>query len=350
MRSIYLESENPIKSEHLQSLRETCGDGPVLILTHNYPDPDALASGMALAELLSIAWGITSRLIYNGVIARAENRAMLHLLTPKWEHSDNVPDLDAFSAVALVDTQPGAGNNSFPVESSADIVIDHHNPIRDHSHTVPYTDIRPEIGATATLLYQYFIAAGITPGAILATALFYGLDTDTLGLARGVSVADEIAYFNLLGLLDRKKLVLVEQAGLSRMYFKAFSGGLQAAQLYGKVVISDLGPMHRPDLTGEMADVLVRLATARAVLCTGTHEDVLYFSLRTKALKKDAGTIAQALVAGYGKAGGHGTLAGGQVPLDDRDASVLVQAIHKRLLELMDETGPGEPLLNDEDL
>lgn len=345
MRSVFLESENPIKQEHLQALRDTSGDGPVLILTHSYPDPDALASGMALSELLNITWGIPSRLIYSGVVARAENRAMLHLLTPKWEHREEELEFDSYSAVALVDTQPGAGNNNFPIERSVDIVIDHHNPIRDHSHTVAFADIRPDVGASVTMLYQYFNAAGITPGAILATAMFYGLHTDTLGLARGISVADEIVYFNLLGLLDRRKLVQVEQAGLSRMYFKAFTSGLRAARIYGKVVISDLGSMHRPDLAGEMADVLIRLDTARVALCCGTHRKVLYFSLRTKSFNKDAGIIAQALAEGYGNAGGHGTLAGGQVPLGGRKVSFLVQTIQDRLLNLTGETGPGEPLL-----
>ncbi|MGW8251441.1 MAG: DHH family phosphoesterase, partial [Anaerolineales bacterium] len=153
--------------------------------------------------------------------------------------------------------------------------------------------------------------------------------------------------FDLLGLLDRKKLVQVEQAGLSRVYFKAFSGGLQAARVYGKVVISDLGLMHRPDLSGEMADVLIRLDTARAALCYGTHGQVLYISLRTKALNKDAGTIAQALVAGFGKAGGHGSMAGGQVPLGELNLESLIKTIDDRILSIMDEDGAGFSLLGD---
>lgn len=345
MRSEFIESENPVTQENLDWLRKTSGTGPVLILTHDYPDPDALASGMALSALISNAWDIPSSLVYSGVVARAENRAMLHLLTPNWEFREQVRDFDAYSAVALVDTQPGAGNNSYPTERSADIVIDHHNPIREHSHSVPFSDIRPDVGATSTLLYQYFQAADITPDQDLATAMFYGLHTDTLGLARGASTADEMVYFNLLGMLDRKKLVQVEQAGLSRLYFNAFSGGLQAARIYGKVIISDLGSMHRPDLSGEMADVLIRLDSARAALCYGTHRQVLYLSLRTKATVKDAGAIAQALVAGFGKAGGHGSLAGGQVPLGDQDLQSLIKIVEKRMLTLMDEVGPGAPLL-----
>ncbi len=345
MRSEFTKSENPVTQEWLELLRKASGTGPVLILTHDYPDPDALASGMALSVLIANAWGILSTLVYSGVVARAENRAMLQLLTPRWEHREQLSDFDAYTAVALVDTQPGAGNNSFPTERVAGIVIDHHNPLRDHSHSVPFTDIRPEVGATSTLLYQYLQSANITPDLNLATAMFYGLHTDTLGLARGASAADEYVYFELLGLLDRKKLVQVEQAGLSRLYFKAFSAGLQAARVHGKVIISDLGTMHRPDLSGEMADVLIRLDTARAALCYGTHRHVLYLSLRTKALKQDAGTIAQALVAGYGKAGGHGSLAGGQVPLGDLDLHSLHKTIDNRMLTIMDEDGPAVPLL-----
>ncbi len=346
MRSESIERENPVTQENLELLRRTSGTGPVLILTHDYPDPDALASGMALSALISKAWDIPSKLVYSGVVARAENRAMLHLLTPSWEFREQVQDFDAYSAIALVDTQPGAGNNSYPTERNANIVIDHHNPIRDHSLLVPYTDIRPDVGATSTLLFQYFQAADITPDQNLATAMFYGLHTDTQGLARGASTADEIVYFDLLGLLDRKKLVQVEQAGLSRLYFQAFCGGLQAARVYGKVIISDLGSMHRPDLSGEMADVLIRLDSARAALCYGTHSHVLYLSLRTKSLDKDAGTIAQALVAGFGKAGGHGSMAGGQVPLADQDLHSLIKTVDERMLMILDETNPGIPLLD----
>lgn len=348
MRSVLLESENPISALRLEQLHRVVSPGPVLILTHDNPDPDSLASGMALGELFSSAWQIEYRLVFSGLIARAENRAMLELLTPAWEFRDQLPDFDHYSAVALVDTQPGAGNNRFPRDRVPDVVIDHHNPLQDNLVSVPYADVRPEIGSTSTLLYQYFEAADIIPDPGLATALFYGLHTDTLGLARGSVVADEIAYFNLLALLDREKLVQVEQAGVQREYFLAFNRCLQAARLYGKAVVAYLGEMHRPDLTAEMADVLIRLDTARAALCLGTHDGILYLSLRTKLVWKDAGVLAQTLVAGLGKAGGHGAIAGGQVPLADDEGGELAQEIQRRFLNLMGETGQGEPMLKDE--
>jgi len=345
---LYLASDNSLDAARLERLHRAAGGGPLLIITHDNPDPDSLASGAALAEFMRAAWGIKSHLVYSGLVARAENQAMLQLLTPVWEHSDQLPGLQNYSAVALVDTQPGAGNNRLSSERLPDIVIDHHHPLREQLASVLYVDVRPEAGATSTLVFQYFEAAGIKINPVLATALFYGLHTDTLGLARGSSPADEIAYLNLLSLLDRELLVQVEQAGLSREYYRAFSRGLQAARLYGSAVIAYLGKMSRPDLTAEIADVLIRLETARTALCLGSHTGVLYFSLRTKRFGKDAGFLVQNLVAGMGKAGGHGTMAGGQVPLDARDPDVVVQEIKARFLKLVGEIAPGEPLLSED--
>jgi nanoRNase/pAp phosphatase (c-di-AMP/oligoRNAs hydrolase) len=330
----------------LQKLHAVAGDGPVLILTHDNPDPDALASGMALAVFLKANWGISARLIYSGVVARADNRAMLELLTPDWVHADHIPDLKQYSAVALVDTQPGAGNNRLPEEHMPTIVIDHHLSLVELEPPVSYYDLRPDIGSTVSMLYQYLTAADLNLDSNLATAMFYGLHTDTNGLARSAALADETAYFGLLQLIDRGKLRQIQQAGQSRQYFAALSKALQTAQIYGKVVVVDLGAMHRPDLPAELADVLIRLDSARAVLCCGVHGNILYFSLRTKLLGKDAGLLAQEIVDGYGKAGGHGSVAGGQVGFGHLSSDVLVDTLKSRLLALLGEEEEGIPLLN----
>jgi nanoRNase/pAp phosphatase (c-di-AMP/oligoRNAs hydrolase) len=140
--------------DHLAQLRAVAGPGPVLILTHDNPDPDALASGAALSTLLKEAWGIPNHLVYTGLVARAENRAVLKNLTPAWEYNATLTNLEKYSALVLVDTQPGAGNNSLPTSHLAHIAIDHHHPIREALKLVPYADVRPEVGATVTMLYQ----------------------------------------------------------------------------------------------------------------------------------------------------------------------------------------------------
>ena len=80
---------NPIDQSQLEKLRTTAGNGPVLILTHDNPDPDGLASGKALSTLLREAWDIPSQLIYSGLVARAENHVMLDRLTPDLSRGDS---------------------------------------------------------------------------------------------------------------------------------------------------------------------------------------------------------------------------------------------------------------------
>ena len=339
-------NHRPVDQYLLEELRRVAGTGPVLILTHDNPDPDALASGEALGALLSQAWDIPVRLVYSGIIARAENKAMLYHLTPEWELVNTLEGLEAYSALAMVDTQPGAGNNSLPPGILPHIVIDHHYPVRKELDQVPFVDIRPEIGATASMVYQYLECAGVQPDQKLATALFYGIQADTRGLSRGGSLVDQDVYIKLLSRIDRTALIQVEQAGLPRDYFRAFSRGLQASRLYGRVVLAWLDEMHRPDFTAEMADLLIRLDGAAAALCLGTHQNLLYLSLRTETGGKDAGLLVQQVILPPGKAGGHGTMAGGQVPLSaGQDYRAAAQEIEKRFLDLVGETSEGVPLL-----
>ena len=346
MNHLTIDSNNPIDQARLEKLRLVAGKGPVLILTHDNPDPDSLASGKALAVLLREAWGIPSRLIYSGLVARAENHAMLKNLTPEWEHSENLPDLKDYSAVAQVDTQPGAGNNRLDTVQPRHIVIDHHYPVRDTSDDISYADIRTETGATATMLFQYLQAAGIQPDPILATAMFYGLKTDTRSLSRGDSPADEIAFVELLHYLDQQELSKVELASLNREYFRAFSRGLHATRLYGQAVVCYLGKMEQPDFAAEMADILIRLEGAQAALCMGRNENILQISLRTEPLGRDAGMLIQQIIVSSGKAGGHGTMAGGQIPLEEQDVESLLTEIEKRFLAIMGETGEGVDLID----
>ena len=335
---------NPITQAHLARLRDAAGNGPLLILTHDNPDPDALATGKGLAVLFQ-AWGVESRLAYCGLVARAENRAMLNRLTPEWENVEALDFLDQYPSIALVDSQPTAGNNRLPESLSPRIVIDHHHPVRQAINKVQYIDVRPEIGASVTLLYQHLEAAGVVPDPLLATAMFYGLKTDTQGLSRGAAPADEAVYLRLLSRADRTELIQVEQAGLPRDYFRAFSRGLNAARVYGHAVIAELGVMDRPDLAAEMADLLLRLEGTRAALCLGQHNNQLHLSLRIEFMDQDAGLLIQRIIVPPGKAGGHGTIAGGQVPLADQDVNRLIAQIEQRFLDATGENSAGESLL-----
>jgi nanoRNase/pAp phosphatase (c-di-AMP/oligoRNAs hydrolase) len=195
------------------------------------------------------------------------------------------------------------------------------------------------------MLFQYLAAAGIDPDPLLATAMYYGLKTDTRSLTRGESVADDVAFMNLAHYLDQRELSKVEVAALSREYFRAFSQGLHAARLFGQVVVVRLGLIEQPDFAAEMADILIRLQGAHAALCMGQFRDTLHISLRTGRRQYDAGMIIQQVVTSPGSAGGHGTMAGGQVPLLGIDMDALLAEIEHRFLTALGETGEGMALI-----
>lgn len=334
-----------IEPYHLGKLSMAVGSGPVLILTHDNPDPDALASGKALSVFLKQEWNVPSHLVYSGLIARAENQAMLQKLTPEWQVHQKLPDLEQFSAIAMVDTQPNAGNNRLTDFSRSLIVFDHHRPLRQTTHSAAYSDIRFDFGSTVTMIYQYLLATNIIPDTILATAMFYGLSVDTLNLSRGVSEADKETYIDLMGLINRDLLVQIEQARHPQEYFQAYYSGLQAARISGKAISTWLGITHRPDMTADIADLLIRMTGIRAVLSVGQYEDILHVALRTESYDLDAGDLIQEVVPPFGRAGGHGTIAGGQILLNGQNSDDLTQQVVERFLTVLGETGKNTPLL-----
>lgn len=319
------------------------GQSELQIAPHNDPDPDAIASAMGMQYLLREAWGVDAPVVYAGIIGRAENRALVRYL--------NAPltllsDEHLVRPTILVDTQPGAGNNPFPDASHVVAVVDHH-PFLAESANVPYVDVRPELGATASILVEYFFALGIPIPTKLATCLFYGVKSDTLCLARGASDSDLQALLGLQALVDETALIDIERAQVSPEYFRAFHQALEATRIYGNVLFADIGEMTYPDWAAEMADWFLRLDAIQWVVSVGTYNGRLYLSIRTRDLKGGAGRLAREIIGREGFAGGHGMAAGGQVPLNGRDPSEVVDKLRQRALRRLkaDTHLPGQHLL-----
>ncbi|MFN2219519.1 MAG: DHH family phosphoesterase [Anaerolineae bacterium] len=320
--------------ERLKKLLEACaGASQALILPHNDPDPDAIASALALRYLLEQRLGIQGHIVYNGIVGRAENKALVRYLNYPMERLDR-SDLQAIRPIALVDTQPGAGNNALLPWIQAAIVLDHH-PLREDTANAVFADVRPKIGSTSTMLTEYLQTAEIEPPTSLATALFYGIKTDTLGLARGASPADVNAYFYLQTRVDVEALAEIEQAQLPIEYFQQLDSALHAVRIYGKVVVCYVGPAPRPDLAAEMADLFLRLRGIQWVVCIETYNDELIVAIRTRNPRGGAGELVQSIVGDQGTAGGHGSMAAGHVPLLGREPELLALQIGQRALKCL---------------
>jgi nanoRNase/pAp phosphatase (c-di-AMP/oligoRNAs hydrolase) len=317
----------------------------LLILPHNDPDPDAIASAAALQYLLAELKGLNSRIRYSGIIGRAENKALVqalgHPLAPlSHTHLAGAPP------VALIDTQPGAGNHALPESIQPLIVIDHH-PQHQETGSIPFADIRPTYGATSTILTEYLRAAELEPPPPLATALFYGIKTDTMGLGRDTCPADVEAYFFLQQHLDVEILTQVEQAQVPADYFISLVQALRAAHLHNSTLVTFIPNMHYPDLAAEIADFLLRLHGVKWVISLGQFEDTLILAVRTRSQRRGAGRLARLIVGGQGSAGGHGAMAGGQIPLYGSDAEATAQRLIREALANLniDPSMPGKPLL-----
>jgi nanoRNase/pAp phosphatase (c-di-AMP/oligoRNAs hydrolase) len=331
--------------EHLNRLFEAVGQSrSVLILPHNDPDPDAIASAVALRHLLTEKLDVEAQVAYQGIIGRAENRALVRYLGNPFRRL-TTSDLRRSDCIALVDAQPGAGNVTLSPESSVAIVIDHHPP-REATGAAAFADVRPEVGATSTILTEYLQTAGLKPSQPIATALFYGIKADTMGLIRSTSPVDAAAFCYLQSQVDMEALSKIEHAQVPAEYFKSYVLALQSARIYDRVVVAYLGSVDYPDLGAEMADILLRLRGVRWVVCIGTYQDLVMVSVRTRD-RQGAGQLVQDIVGNQGTAGGHGTMAGGQIPIRDEDSEPLARQLGRRALEYL-KVAPemaGEPLV-----
>jgi len=293
------------------ALRHLQGRTSALIYAHDNPDPDALAAALGLGYMLEKEIGATVTLAQGGIVGRAQNRAMVETLKIPLTPVERV-EPDEFDIIGLVDSQPETGNNSLPVGHRLDIVIDHHPP-RAASARAPWCDIRPERGATSTMVFDYLRERQIAIDARLATAFFFALRTETRDLGREATEAERRAYLELIQTVDHNLLYRMAHPKVPREHFAALDRALRSAQIHGDIVAVNLGTLGYPDLVAEIADLLLSYEGARFVLCMGQYDGSAYLSLRTEASEARAGSVMRQIVSTDGAAGGHGTMAGARL-------------------------------------
>jgi len=285
---------------------------PLLILPHDYPDPDALAAAFALHFLARECCGIESRIAYSGVIGRMENRAMVRILRIP-VHRLNPVDLKKYKQVALVDTQPAFENNPFPGNRKATIVIDQHaSPVK------PAADLAlvdPGCGATCVILAQALLLQNVEIPTRVATALAYGILSDTLDLYRAGRPDVPQIYLGILHHADIRTLARIQNPVRSRSFFVTLGRCIREALVYQRLIVAHLGVIENPDLVSQMAEFLLTYEQARWSLCTGRYKGRLHVSLRSTKQDAQAGEVLRDAFGNRKQAGGHGAIAGGSCRL-----------------------------------
>ncbi len=314
--------------------------GPVLILTQDNPDPDALASALALRELIRAHLRKRVCIGYGGICGRAENRAMIDVLRIDARRVSPA-QIAKHGTICLVDAQPCAGNNLLDKHHATDIVIDHHLLPAHPKWTAAYADIRPEYGATSTILFEYLRMDGIPIRPNLATALFYGIQSDTQDLGREAGPPDVHAYQELFFLADKKKLARIRHAPVPVDYFRMLAEGLSSCVVAGSTVISFIQRCRNVDMIAEVADRMLRLEGIRAAVCYGICGNVIYLSARTIDARGNAAGRMKRVVKGIGTGGGHATMSGGQV-MGSEDVDKRAALVRGRILKAF--AGNKEPV------
>ena len=285
----------------------------VVIQTHNFPDPDAIASAFALQYLLRL-YDVESKIVYDGTLNKISGLRIIDYFNISMSQVEDVKDLKEDDYVILVDAQK-YNMNCTDIVGDEVACIDHHPTVVECDYA--YKDIRM-VGACATLITDYIFEAGFTPPEDLATLLLYGIKIDTADFSRGVSQLDVRAYYQLFPYANHHVL---EQLTLNSIEFsdlRAYGSAINNITAYKNIGFASIN-FDCPDrLIATISDFILALDLVEFSVVYSVRENGYKFSARSELEELDAGKIlGRALeMLGDGNGGGHAFMAGGFLPMD----------------------------------
>jgi len=324
-------------------------DGRLAVVMHDNPDPDAIASALALAAIARTV-GVEADACYFGDISHQENRALVNLLELDLRNVERSEEIAEYAGVALVDhSRPGVNDGLDPT-TEVDVVIDHHPPRAPVE--ARYVDLRSDVGATSTLLAEYLDRLGETPDRAVATALLYGIRVDTRDFTREVVDADFEAAAFLLPYVDESVLERVEEPNMSPDVLSTLSAAIRNRRIHGDVLTTGVGRIRDRDALAQAADKLLDMEGISITVVHGFMDGTIYVSGRTRGTDVDLGEVLRDALGSIGSAGGHADMAGAQISLgilgaveeesSEPLASIVDDVIAGRLLEIL-ENPPSAP-------
>jgi len=280
----------------------------VLILLHNDPDPDALASGLALRNVLRRNRQTAVIGAFEGV-TRPENQRMMNLLDIYVEQMTTAHVAD-FDRIAMVDVQPHYFGGEI---DRVDLVIDHHP--EQSGYTAVYKDIRVDYGSTSTILTEHLRAVDANISERTATAMLYAIKSDTLFFNRQANRVDIEAFSYLYPLADATLIRKMEGAEITMERLDYVLKARQNGQIVEQVFCAFLGTTPREDFIPYVADFYLQLENVQWTIISGIVNDTLVMSVRNLGYSRNAGEFVRKYFNEIGSAGGHRAMAKAVVPL-----------------------------------
>jgi nanoRNase/pAp phosphatase (c-di-AMP/oligoRNAs hydrolase) len=302
----------------------------VVILLHNDPDPDAMASGLALRNVLRRTKQTALIAALQGV-TRPENQRMMNLLDIHVEILTAEQAL-AFDRIAMVDVQPHYFGG---VIDRVDLVIDHHP--EQPGYTAVYKDIRPDYGSTSTILTEHLRAIDVNISERTATAMLYAIKSDTLFFNRQANRVDIEAFSYLYPLADATLIRKMEGAEITMDRLEYVLKAKQHGRLEEQVFCTFLGTTAREDFIPYVADFYLQLESVKWTIVSGIVNDSLVMSVRNLGYSRNAGDFVRKYFNDIGSAGGHRSMAKAVVPLRafrDKFGNLQADEFTDRVLQL----------------
>ncbi|THB69817.1 MAG: phosphoesterase [Desulfovibrio sp.] len=276
-------------------------------------DPDALASAMALKRIMSHRVKDVA-ISHVNVISRPDNLAMIHYL--RIPTKKLTPNLAAqYDRFALVDSQPH--HHPSLREFSYSLVMDHHPLVEDEPVLADFKDIQPDYGSNCTMLMEYLYALNIRPGKLLATALVYGIKSDTQNFERNFHDRDIRAFRYLSKRSNPLLLRKIMRSEYHLDWLSHFARAFCKIRLRGNSLFVFMGEIENPDILVVLADFFLRVHDVTWTVIGGIYDGVIVIIFRGDGVTRDMGKLAATLYGEYGSAGGHKGMARAELPLEN---------------------------------
>ncbi len=303
------------------------------IVVHNNPDPDSISSALAL-QTVADSFNVLADIIYHGEIGHQENKAFVNLLGIDLYRAEDV-GFTGYENYALVDCSVPGANNSLPHGTHVNIIIDHH-PLGDAEIDADFIDIRPNVGATATILTKYLQELNVDISSDLATALLYGIRTDTLDFKRNTDSADLSAASYLYPLSDHDILDQLERPSMSIETLDVLGEAINNRQVIGSYLLSNVGSIRNRDALPQAADYLLNLEGISTSIVFGVTDEKIYISGRSNDIRVNLGDVMKRAF-GDEAGGGHSTAAAAQIPLGvfsvAKDRQTLLRLVNESVMK-----------------
>ena len=310
------------------------------ILAHRSPDPDSIASAVAL-QAIAESMGVEADIFYEGEIGHQENRAFVNLLGIDLEPLGTT-DVDEYDTLALVDY---AKVSEYGLDRQPDVLIDHFEP--ELEYDAEFVDVRPNVSSTSTILTKYIQEFDLNLAEAVATALLYGIREETLDFKRDTTPADLTAAAYLYPFADHDTLEQVESPSLSPETLDVLAEAIRNRRVSGSHLVSNAGFIRDKTAVAQAAQQLLNLEGITTTAVFAVADDTIHLAARSKDIRMNIGAVLADAFGDIGEVKGHSTDAAVEIPLgiftgieingDNRETllELTEQAVRTKLFQAM---------------